>query len=58
MVGFAENVAMNTVQPISAAVDQVIEQWIKNEEQRLNIVGEFDYSAVAVSQKGSELYFN
>ena len=59
MVGFAENVAMNMVQPTSAAMDKVVEQWIDSEGHRTNIVGDFNYSAIAVSVKSAtnELYF-
>ena len=49
MANFAENVAMNMVEPISDAMDYVVQQWINSEGHRSNIVGNFKYSAVAVA---------
>jgi len=60
MVGFEENVAMNSVSPTSSAMAAVVEQWIRIAADRYNMVNEYKYSAIAVAEKddgSGDLYF-
>jgi len=47
---FAENVAMNALEPTSHAIEVVIEFWLNSAEEKNNIIGDFNLSAIAASQ--------